>query len=130
MLASAPAAMYTTYSPARRLADMKADGGQVRDVVFRVRGRAVTSKTGAWSQVVAQNPQLKALTGIKIEEGLNQAFFKCNTPDEEDFAGLQAWVSTNAACPTIAANLAYDGADTFIALNVVAPFLISQCYNL
>ncbi|MFM9701254.1 hypothetical protein, partial [Streptomyces europaeiscabiei] len=63
------------------LADMKADGGQVRDVVFRVRGRAVTSKTGAWSQVVAQNPQLKALTGITIEEGLNQAFLKCNTPD-------------------------------------------------
>ena len=99
------------------LADMKADGGQVRDVVFRVRGRAVTSKTGAWSQVVAQNPQLKALTGTTIEEGLNQAFFKCNTPDEEDFAGLRAWVSTDAACPIIAANLAYDGADTFIALN-------------
>ena len=99
------------------LADMKADGGQVRDVVFRVRGRAVTSKTGAWSQVVAQNPQLKALTGIAIEEGLNQAFFKCNTPDEEDFAGLQVWVSTDAACPIIAANLVYDGADTFIALN-------------
>ena len=45
-------------------ADMKADGGQVRDVVFKVRGRAVTGKTGNWAQIAAQNPQLQALQGI------------------------------------------------------------------
>ena len=98
------------------LADMKADGGQVRNVVFKVRGRAVTGKTGAWAQVVAQNPQLKALTGIQIDSGLRQAFFQCERPSEEDFAGIILWVSDNPACPTIDANRVYDGAETFVAI--------------
>lgn len=98
------------------LADMKADGGQVRNVVFKVRGRAVTGKTGAWAQVVAQNPQLKALTGIQIDNGLRQAFFQCERPSEEDFAGIILWVSDNPACPTIDANRVYDGAETFVTI--------------
>ena len=98
------------------LADMKADGGQVRNVVFKVRGRAVTGKTGAWAQVVAQNPQLKALTGIQIDSGLRQAFFQCERPSEEDFAGIILWVSDNSACPTVDANRVYDGAETFVTI--------------
>ena len=98
------------------LANMKADGGQVRNVVFKVRGRAVTGKTGAWAQVVAQNPQLKALTGIQIDSGLRQAFFQCERPSEEDFAGIILWVSDNPACPTVDANRVYDGAETFVTI--------------
>ena len=98
------------------LADMKADGGQVRNVVFKVRGRAVTGKTGAWAQVVAQNPQLKALTGIQIDSGLRQAFFQFERPSEEDFAGIVIWVSENQAVPTTDANKAYDGAETFVSI--------------
>lgn len=98
------------------LADMKADGGQVRNVVFKVRGRAVTGKTGAWAQVVAQNPQLKALTGVQIDSGLRQAFFQCERPSEEDFAGIILWVSDNPACPTVDANRVYDGAETFVTI--------------
>nr|DAR17408.1 MAG TPA: tail protein [Caudoviricetes sp.] len=97
-------------------ADMKADGGQVRDVVFKVRGRAVTGKTGNWAQVAAQNPQLKPLQGIEIDSGLRQAFFKCAMPTEEDFAGLVIWVSENQAVPTTDANKAYDGAETFVSV--------------
>ena len=97
-------------------ADMKADGGQVRDVVFKVRGRAVTGKTGNWAQVAAQNPQLKPLQGIEIDSGLRQAFFKCAMPSEEDFAGIVIWVSENQAVPTIDANKAYDGAETFVSI--------------
>lgn len=97
-------------------ADMKADGGQVRDVVFKVRGRAVTGKTGNWAQVAAQNPQLKPLQGIEIDSGLRQAFFKCAMPSEEDFAGIVIWVSENQAVPTIDANKAYDGAETFVPI--------------
>lgn len=97
-------------------ADMKADGGQVRDVVFKVRGRAVTGKTGNWAQVAAQNPQLKPLQGIEIDSGLRQAFFKCTMPSEEDFAGIVIWVSENQAVPTIDANKAYDGAETFVSI--------------
>lgn len=97
-------------------ADMKADGGQVRDVVFKVRGRAVTGKTGNWAQVAAQNPQLKPLQGIEIDSGLRQAFFKCAMPSEEDFAGIVIWVSENQAVPTTDANKAYDGAETFISI--------------
>ena len=98
------------------LADMKADGGQARNVVFKVRGRAVTGKAGAWAQVVAQNPQLKALTGIQIDSGLRQAFFQCERPSEEDFAGIILWVSDNPACPTVDANRVYDGAETFVTI--------------
>lgn len=97
-------------------ADMKADGGQVRDVVFKVRGRAVTGKTGNWAQVAAQNPQLKPLQGIEIDSGLRQAFFKCAMPDEEDFSGIVIWVSENAAVPTTEANITYDGAETFVSI--------------
>ena len=97
-------------------ADMKADGGQVRDVVFKVRGRAVTGKTGNWAQVAAQNPQLAALQGISVDSGLKQAFFTCQKPAEEDFAGIIIWVSENAAVPTIDANKVYDGAETFVTI--------------
>ena len=97
-------------------ADMKADGGQVRDVVFKVRGRAVTGKTGNWVQVAAQNPQLAALQGISVDSGLKQAFFTCQKPAEEDFAGIIIWVSENAAVPTIDANKVYDGAETFVTV--------------
>ena len=97
-------------------ADMKADGGQVRDVVFKVRGRAVTGKTGNWAQIAAQNPQLAALQGIAIDSGLKQAFFTCQKPAEEDFAGIIVWVSENAAVPTIDANRVYDGAETFVTV--------------
>ena len=97
-------------------ADMKSDGGQVRDIVFKVRARAVTGKTGNWSQIAAQNPQLQALQGIEIDSGLKQAFFKCAMPSEEDFAGIVIWVSENAAVPTTDANKVYDGAETFVTI--------------
>lgn len=97
-------------------ADMKADGGQVRDVVFKVRGRAVTGKTGNWAQIAAQNPQLAALQGISVDSGLKQAFFTCQKPAEEDFAGIIIWVSENAAVPTTDANKVYDGAETFVTI--------------
>lgn len=97
-------------------ADMRADGGQVRDIVFKVRGRAVTGKTGNWAQIAAQNPQLQALQGIEIDSGLRQAFFKCAMPSEEDFAGIVIWVSENAAVPTTEANITYDGAETFVSI--------------
>ena len=95
-------------------ADMRADGGQVRDVVFKVRGRAVTGKTGNWAQIAAQNPQLAALQGIAVDSGLKQAFFYLskNLP-KRIFAGIIVWVSENAAVPTIDANKVYDGAETF-----------------
>lgn len=97
-------------------ADMKSDGGQVRDIVFKVRGRAVTGKTGNWAQIAAQNPQLAALQGIAIDSGLKQAFFTCQKPAEEDFAGIIVWVSENAAVPTTDANKVYDGAETFVTI--------------
>ena len=97
-------------------ADMRADGGQVRDIVFKVRGRAVTGKTGNWAQIAAQNPQIQALQGIAIDSGLKQAFFTCQKPAEEDFAGIIVWVSENAAVPTTDANKVYDGAETFVTI--------------
>lgn len=97
-------------------ADMRSDGGQVRDIVFKVRGRAVTGKTGNWAQIAAQNPQLQALQGIAVDSGLKQAFFTCQKPAEEDFAGIIVWVSENAAVPTTDANKVYDGAETFVTI--------------
>ncbi|MEF1995778.1 hypothetical protein QWX80_11720, partial [Neisseria gonorrhoeae] len=61
-------------------------------------------------------PQLQALQGISIDSGLKQAFFTCQKPAEEDFAGIIVWVCENAACPAADANKAYDGAETFITI--------------
>jgi possible phage associated protein len=56
------------------------------------------------------------LQGISIDSGLKQAFFTCQRPVEEDFAGIIVWVSENAAVPTIDANKVYDGAETFVTI--------------
>ncbi|MDO5686751.1 MAG: phage tail protein [Neisseria sp.] len=101
------------------LQDMTADGGQGRHIVFKVRARAITGKTGGWAQIVAQNPQLAALQGIEIEQGLKQAFFKCAEITDDDFAGIVLWASIEPSCPIIDANKIYDGADTFIVINKV-----------
>ncbi|HEZ9945611.1 TPA: DUF1983 domain-containing protein, partial [Neisseria gonorrhoeae] len=58
----------------------------------------------------------QALQGISIDSGLKQAFFTCQKPAEEDFAGIIVWVCENAACPAADANKAYDGAETFITI--------------
>ncbi len=100
--------------------DMRSDGGPWRSVVFRVRGRAVTGKTGPWSQIVASNPQVATLQGIKIDPGLKCAFFSCAAPVEDDFAGVRVWLGTDAGFPADDAHLVYDGPDTFVTLSKLA----------
>lgn len=97
--------------------DMRSDGGPWRSVVFRVRGRAVTGKTGPWSQIVASNPQVATLQGIKIEPGIKSGFFSCAAPVEDDFAGIIIWLSTDPACSPVPANQVYEGQDTFVTLS-------------
>lgn len=97
--------------------DMRSDGGPWRSVVFRVRGRAVTGKTGPWSQIVASNPQVATLQGIKIESGIKSGFFSCASPVEDDFAGIIIWLSTDPACSPVPANQVYEGQDTFVTLS-------------
>ncbi len=96
--------------------DMRSDGGPWRSVVFRVRGRAVTGKTGPWSQIVASNPQVATLQGIKIESGIKTGYFSC-APVEDDFAGIIIWLSTDPACSPVPANQVYEGQDTFVTLS-------------
>lgn len=100
--------------------DMRSDGGPWRSVVFRVRGRAVTGKTGPWSQIVASNPQVATLQGIKIESGIKSGFFSCASPVEDDFAGVIIWLSTDPACSPVPANQVYEGQDTFVTLSHLA----------
>ena len=100
--------------------DMRSDGGPWRSVVFRVRGRAVTGKTGPWSQIVASNPQVATLQGIKIESGIKSGFFSCASPVEDDFAGIIIWLSTDPACSPVPANQVYEGQDTFVTLSHLA----------
>lgn len=102
-----------TYSAA----DMKADGGQVREAVFKVRARSALGTNGAWTQLAVRNPQLKALRGITLEAGISQAFFRCDAPEEEDFAGIRIWLDDAPECEASDRNLAYDGRDTFVPLN-------------
>ncbi len=103
--------MYT-YTPQ----DQRADGGPWRNLVIRVRGRAVTGKTGAWSQIVASNPQAAAPVAVDLKPGIKSAFLTATPPADDDIAGLIAWLSTDPACPAVAANLVYDGIPALVTL--------------
>ena len=95
---------------------MQADGGPWRQVVFRVRGRAVTGRTGPWSQLMATNEQVGALSGIRLEVGYQSVVFKCATPPDSDFAGLLVWLSRSADFVPTLANVDFDGLGTLAFL--------------
>lgn len=97
--------------------DMASAGGPWRSLVLKVRGRSVTGKRGPWAQLLAFNPQVAALTGIEITGGFKQAFFKCQTPAEGDFAGIRVWVSDTAGTPPSDATLVYDGPGTLAPIS-------------
>lgn len=96
--------------------DMTADGGPWREIVFRVRGRAVTGKTGPWSQILATNEQVGALEGIRVDVGYQSIVFKCARPVAADYAGLLVWVSKDAAFVPTVANADFDGPGTMAFL--------------
>lgn len=100
--------------------DMASAGGPWRSLVLKVRGRSVTGKRGPWAQLLAFNPQVAALTGIEITGGFKQAFFKCQTPAEGDFAGIRVWVSDTAGTPPSDATLVYDGPGTLAPISQLA----------
>lgn len=100
--------------------DMVSAGGPWRSLVLKVRGRSITGKRGPWSQLLAFNPQVAALTGIEITGGFKQAFFKCLTPSEGDFAGIRVWVSDTAGLPPSDATLVYDGPGTLAPISTLA----------
>lgn len=97
-------------------ADMRADGGPWRTVVLRVRARSSTGRTGPWAQLLATNPQVGPLTGIKLEGGMRTAFFSCARPEDGDFAGILVWMGTTPDFPANPTNLVYDGPDTLATL--------------
>lgn len=97
--------------------DMRADGGPWRQVVFKVRGRANTGKTGPWSQVMANNAQIGALTGLQVDAGIKTGFFQCAAPLDSDFSGILVWIGTTPDVAPIAANLAYDGPGCFVTIS-------------
>ncbi|AOZ05970.1 phage tail protein [Cupriavidus malaysiensis] len=101
-------------------ADMRADGGPWRSVVFRVRGRASTGRTGPWSQLLASNQQVGPLTGIKLEGGMRSAYFRCARPDDGDFAGIVVWMGETPDFAASAVTQVYDGQDTFVTLTKLA----------
>lgn len=96
--------------------EMAGDGGPWRTVVFRVRGRSETGRVGPWSQLLATNPQIGPLTGIKLDGGMKVAYFSCARPADGDFAGILVWVGETPDFSANPTNLAYDGPGTFVTL--------------
>lgn len=96
--------------------DMKADGGPWRDLIVKVRGRSITGKTGQFAQLLAHNAQVAALTGIQIDRGIGQVFFRCMRPADSDFAGILVWLSADPECPAVQVNLVADAAGTVFPL--------------
>lgn len=101
-----------TYAPE----EMHADGGPWRDLIVKVRGRSITGKTGQFTQILAHNAQVGALTGIQIDRGIGTVFFRCARPTDGDFAGILVWASTDPACPAVAGNLVADGSSTIFPI--------------
>lgn len=100
--------------------DARADGGPWRSIAIRVRPRAVTGKAGPWRQIVASNPQIGALAGLGVQEGIKQAMFQCARPADTDFAGLLVWVSATSGFTPDETTLLYDGSDTFVTIGTLA----------
>lgn len=92
------------------------DGGTWRTIICKVRPVSITGNVGQWAQIMATNPQISALSGLRITEGVKQAFLEFNRPAEGDWAGVQVWVSTSTPVQPIAANLVYDGAGNFVTI--------------
>lgn len=99
---------------------MLLDGGAWRTLIFKVRAKSVTGKLSQWVQITADNPQIGALTGLSIDSGFKAAYFKCNRPAENDFAGIIIWVSTTSPVSTVDANKVYDGESNFATLTKLA----------
>jgi hypothetical protein len=97
--------------------DAKSDGGPWRALTVKARGRSITGRVGQWASIVITNPQVGALSNVRVDNGSGCGFFKCDTPTDSDFAGIIVWASTNAACPTIDANKVYDGPNTFVVIS-------------
>ena len=97
--------------------DAKSDGGPWRALTVKARGRSITGRVGQWASIVITNPQVGALSNVRVDNGSGCGFFKCDTPTDSDFAGIIVWASTNAACPTIDANKVYEGPNTFVVIS-------------
>lgn len=98
-------------------ADMKADGGPWRNVSFNVQAFGKFGTQSPVASLSANNPQIGALTNIRIDAGIRTGFFKCTPPGDEDFAGIIVWISTDPTCPATDGNKVYDGQDTFVTIS-------------
>lgn len=100
--------------------DMLGDGGPWRSLAFRVRGRAVTSRAGAWSQIVAGNQQVGALLAVEVQSAVKAGFVSVKTPPDADIDGLVVWCSTEPACPAVDSNKVYDGPVGMVTIAALA----------
>lgn len=92
------------------------DGGTWRTIIFKVRPVSITGNVGQWAQIMATNPQIGPLSGLRITEGIKQAYLEFNRPAEGDWAGACVWISTSSPVQPVPANLVYDGSGNYITI--------------
>lgn len=99
--------------------DIKADGGPFREINFKVRAKGNFNAVSPYANIGAGNPQVTALTGIKLESGVKSLFFSCDRPTDDDFAGIEVHISETANFTPSPATLYYDGNDTRVTITTL-----------
>ena len=94
--------------------DAIADGGVVREYVFRVYSVANGIQSLTFASVAFSNPQIGALANARIEPMPNSLWFRCDKPTDADFAAIRIWISKTSGFTPSALTVCYDGADNWV----------------
>lgn len=92
------------------VADMRADGGPWRNLVFRVFGHgALGAATSTYSETRWLNPQIGALQNITFKSGVACIYFSASLPLDSDFSGVNVYIGETSGFAADPTNLVYSG---------------------
>lgn len=112
-------------------ADAVADGGPWRALTVKVQGINANGAIGPLATLAVSNSQVGSLTGATLLAGVNSIAFGCARPADQDFSGIQVWISATSGFTPSSGTLVYDGPNTAItitALNGGSPLVAGTTY--
>lgn len=96
----------------------RADGGPYRSLTFKVRSvSAVNGLKSVYSIVSESNPQMAALSTLKLIPGAASISISYDRPADSDWAGVMIFASLIHDFVPSAENMIYDGAQTVVQLS-------------
>ena len=99
--------------------DAKTDGGPWRSLTIRLWSLdAAGNESPTYSQVIANNAQVGALTNINVTAFAGVISITYDWPNMPDTAAIMVFASSTSGFTPNNANLVYDGKDAVIAINV------------